>query len=143
MKITEKYNDFTKEELLAECQSRGIEGVASHTKKDDIIAALELNDEQSDKEPSVTAPLPSPEKSNIPNVSAKNVPEVPIEDGGSFKDEDFTDGNYVMRKGDHVGEPFALCKHNPDVYGKTHTLKNNVHFWQGSEEQFRLAFEKA
>lgn len=153
--LTENYDSHTKEELLAECNLRGVEGVSSSSLKADIIAALELNDEQADTEPKVTKPLPSPVASNIPNV-----PKAPIvEDvsSPSYKDEDFDGGIFRMRerisfvdaegnekwKGTlHPGEVFALCKHNPDVYGRTHSLKNSVHFWEGSESQFQIAFER-
>lgn len=55
------------------------------------------------------------------------------------KDEEFTDG---MFKHSETGEPYALCKHEPDTYGNTHSLKNSAHFWQGREKEFRATFEK-
>lgn len=140
--ITESYESHTKDELLAEAETRGVEGVNHSSLKADIIAALELNDEQSDKAPKVTPPLPAPQASNIPQVSSDEVVSDEV-DGIVFRDEDFTDGHYVMRKGAHVGETFALYKHEPDTYAKTHSLKNSQHFWQGNEAEFAVAFEKA
>lgn len=162
-RITENYNDFTKEELLAECQSRGIEGVDSHTLKADIIAALELNDEQNKEsktdEPAPNTLPPKPVESNIPHIGTPNVDNIPTVESGDVapKNEDFTDGQFTMRpyvtrinaEGVerrettlHPGEPFALCKHEPDTYGRTHSLKNSLHFWQGTEGAFQLYFEK-
>lgn len=158
-RITENYDDFTKEELLAECAFRGIEGVNSSTLKADIVAALDLNDEQRNEsgvtdEPETTAPLPAPGKSNIPHVE---IPKVVDKAQPTFTDDDFTGGMFVMRhyiarmdsEGNekrettlYPGELFALCKHDPDTYGRTHSLKNTVHFWQGSEAQFQATFEK-
>lgn len=160
-RITENYDDHTKEELLAECVARGIEGVNSSTLKADIVAALELSDEQNQESkteepaPHATPPLVSPEALNIPQV--KNIPDVVDASSPSYKDKDFTGGlfkmrNYVSRvnsEGREVrettlypGESFALCQHDPDVYGRTHSLKNSLHFWEGSESQFQMYFEK-
>ncbi len=162
-RITEKYDDFTKEELLAECHARGIEGVNTSTLKADIVAALELNDEQNAEsktdEPAPNPPLPAPVKSNIPHIGTPGIDNIPkVESGANApKDEDFTDGQFKMRAyvtrinsgGDeqkeytlYPGELFALCKHDPDTYGRTHSLKNSLHLWQGSEGQFQMYFEK-
>lgn len=161
-RITENYNDFTKEELLAECHARNIEGVNASSLKADIVAALELNDEQksesgAEEDLKTTPPLPAPVKSNIPQVTP--IPEV--ENDGysrSLKDEDFTGGTFKMRERIattnsegvqkwqgtlYPGEVMALCVHEPNTYGRTHTLKNNLHQWEGSEMQFQVLFEKA
>lgn len=139
--ISGSYASHTKEELLAEVKLRGIEGIQASSLKDDIVAALELNDEQADKEPAVTPPLPPPIASNIPQITEDEV-STESTDGIVFRDEDFSDGIYVMRKGLHVGEEFALFRHPKDTYERTHSLKNSKHFWQGKEEEFTSSFEK-
>jgi hypothetical protein len=136
--ITSDYDSNTKEELLNEASSRGLD-VNSHTSKADIIAALELSDEGPAQPPE---PLPKiPLATPIPQVTLQEK-DIPLENGGAPKDEEFTDGIFVKAEGDFSGEDFALCIHPPDTYGKTHSLKNSLHFWQGTKEEFRKTFEK-
>lgn len=149
------YESLTKEHLLAEANGRGVEGVKSSMSKADIIAALQLDDEQGDKGPVVAPPLPAPVVSNIPFVAK---PEIITAEEKCIPDSDFTDGLWKMRErvpyaasdGEqkwrgtlHPGEVFALCIHPEDNYQRTHSLKNTVHFWQGKESDFVLNFEKA
>lgn len=139
-KITEKYADHTKDELLVEAKSRGIESVNTSTLKDDIVAALELDDEDTKGPEQPSEPLPKLKASPIPQVAA--IPEVSdVSTGGTPKDEDYTDGIFVKRKGDWQGEEFALAIHEPDTYGRTHSCKNSLHFWQGNEDEFDAAFK--
>lgn len=163
MKITGNYPDYTKEELLAECATRGIEGVDSNTLKADVVAALELSDEQNKE--SGTEEIrpndqpPAPMESNIPHVGIPNVDNIPNAKDGDIppQDADFTGGLFKMRpfvirfdsEGNekkegtlHPGEVFALCIHPPNTYGRTHSLKNSLHYWEGSEGQFNQCFEK-
>jgi len=86
-------------------------------------------------------PLPPLEPSLLPQVEEKVV-EIPLAEGGAPKDNEFTDGIYRMKEGNHAGEDFALCIHEPDTYGKTHSAKNSLNFWQGNEKEFKSAFEK-
>lgn len=164
-RITENYNDHTKEELLEECHARGVDGVNTSSLKADIVAALELSDEQKQNsgadgpEESELPPSglpPKPVVSNIPQVT--KIPEVNPIDSPHYKDEDYTGGLFKMRaqvsthdsEGNekrestlYPGEAFALCVHEPDTYGRTHSLKNSIHFWEGSLGAFERFFEKA
>jgi len=79
---------------------------------------------------SATNPIPKVEAPAPPLAAEENY----------LTDDKFTDGLYKLRK---TGEPFALCKHAPNSYERTHSAKNSVHFWQGTEDEFNLAFEKA
>jgi hypothetical protein len=82
-----------------------------------------------------------PVPSFLPQVEEKPLPQpLAIEAPG---DNEFHRGLYVMREGHHAGEQFALAIHEPDLYGKTHSLKNSIHFWQGTAEDFRNAFDPA
>ncbi len=191
-RISSNYDDYTKEELIAECDKRGVEGVTHSSLKADIVAALELSDEQIAKA-EVTPPLPAPgevaydemtepdllklcqqmgmkhltdkstkrdmiaainarEKQDEQDAAGKEFPEgkpdVAVPEGEVVKSNPplNTDYNmskvYVMKEGNHIGEEFVLCVHEPDTYERTHSLRNKDHFWQGNEKQFRIAFEK-
>ncbi len=54
----------------------------------------------------------------------------------TYADSDFC-GLYRHEKDDEL---YALCVHEPDGYERT--LKNTVHFWQGTHAQFKATFEK-
>lgn len=155
--ITTNYSAYSKEELLAECAQRNIEGVNADSSIQDVEAALQLNDEQANKAPSVTPPLPDPVASNIPFVGRPEAPKVAAHEIPP-QDADFTEGLYKMRsyvsridaEGNekrestlHPGEVFALCIHPANTYGRTHSLKNSLHYWEGSIGQFEAYFEKA
>lgn len=136
--ITSDYDSHTKEELLEECSLRGIDGVNTSTLKADIIAALELSDEDA---PKTTAPLPPPEESPLPVVARKD--SVINSEPGQPLDHEYTDGIFVKRTGAAAGEPFALCIHAANDFGITHTAKNTAHTWSGTEAEFRQEFDKA
>lgn len=84
------------------------------------------------------APLPPLKSSNIPQVEKIEEAETGHDGGVNPVDDDFTDGIFEMN-----GEKYALCIHEADIYGNTHTLKNSVHFWQGKEADFNTNFKKA
>lgn len=86
-------------------------------------------------------PLPEIKASPIPFVAAEMIEEAKSLENAP-KDEDFIDGLFVMKQGYHVGEEFALCIHEPNTYGRTHTLRNTQHQWEGTKKEFRQAFEK-
>ena len=137
MRIKSDYENHTKEDLLTEAEKRGLDVPAS-TLKADVVAALQLSDEPAkDPEPEQPpAPLPPLEASSIPQVEI-SLEEKAHDQYVTPKDEEYTGGIYMM--GD---EPYALCVHEPNGAGKTHTLKNSRHFWQGTLEEFKAAFEK-
>jgi len=83
------------------------------------------------------APLPPVAPSPIPQVEVLPPPLLAEED--YLTDDMFTGGTWNDRKSK---QPFALCIHKADVYERTHTLKNSANFWQGTEEQFIMKFEK-
>lgn len=56
------------------------------------------------------------------------------------EDQHFTAGLF-KKKSD--GETYALCKRGPDSIDRTHHLKNSLHYWHGTEADFKDQFEKA
>lgn len=83
-------------------------------------------------------PLPAIKVSPIPVVEKKPEVETGFDACKVPDDENFTDGLY-----EKDGETYALCIHKPDGYGCTHTLKNTLHTWQGTKEQFNAEFTRA
>lgn len=79
-------------------------------------------------------------KEKAPNIPV--VEESPVESDvpKGASDEDYKDGQFVDRE---TNEKFALCIHDADDYGRTHSLKNSLHFYQCTEEEFRQKFDKA
>lgn len=76
-----------------------------------------------------------------PNLPVVDTKEVEIkETSNGPRDEDFTRGNF---KDKETGEVFALAIHEPDDYFRTHSLKNSAHFFQCTESEFRLRFDRA
>ncbi len=134
MKITENYEKHSKDELIAEADSRGLD---SSGNKADIIAALELSDEKEPEQP--PAPLPPLKASPIPQVDKAPVAETGSDPCPYITDDRFTDGVFIRHSD---GEQYALCIHDSDGYGQTHTARNSVHQWQGKAEQFNAAFTK-
>lgn len=135
MRIKSDYETRTKEDLLAEANLRGLD-VSTSTLKADIIAALQLSDEPKVDQP--PAPLPPLKASLIPHVEAIPTIETGLDACTPPSDDEFTDGLHTLD-----GELYALCVHDPDGYGNTHTLKNNIHFWQGKEVDFNATFKRA
>lgn len=85
------------------------------------------------------APLPPLKASLIPQVD-----KTPIATNGSdpcpyITDDRFTDGIW-NRVSD--GEDYALCIHDADGYGNTHTARNSEHQWQGRAADFNTAFNR-
>ena len=129
------YKSLHKDELLKLVDDRQTQGVNTHANKSDLIAALELQDEQTRQDEAGQGFPDAPKFADVPEgeVVKSNPP----------KNTDFNTGKvFVMKEGNHIGEEFFLAVHEPDTYERTHTLKNKEHFWQGSEKQFRAAFEK-
>lgn len=154
MKIIENYDSHTKEELLSEIHDRGIDGITMPATKSDMIAALALDDETAPESPipgtpkapdfknepeQPPAPLPPLKASPIPQVESDPVTETGIDACAIPPDEEFTDGIYI-NKDDKM--KYALCKHPPDGYGRTHSLKNSKKTWQGNAAEFNATFEK-
>lgn len=76
-----------------------------------------------------------------PNLPVVEVKETTIkETSNGPRDEDFTRGKF---KDKETGEIFALAVHEPDDYFRTHSLKNSAHFFQCTESEFRLRFDRA
>jgi hypothetical protein len=127
-----EYPKLTKDELLAEVAKRGTEGrkleVSAADKKEDIVSALELDDEAKENEAASNA------ASGIPNVEKKE-PVLPSE---SLVPTEYK-GIYVNSEN---GEPYGLAVVENEPSGKTHFCKNSVHFWQGTKEEFKAQFDK-
>lgn len=133
--ITANYDSHTKDELLAECELRGIGEVSPASLKADIVAALALDDESGLSQPK--PPLPPITASPIPQVPKTNLPEVGLDACQIPEDGLFVDGIYTMD-----GEDYALCIHDADGAGRTHSLKNSVHTWQGTKAEFNDKFTR-
>lgn len=127
--------DMSKDELLAEVAHRNKTGGSlqstAATNKADILAELELDTE---------AQAPAQEPSNLPKGHIPGLPEIPADTlMQAPTDEMYTDGEYVQKSN---GEVFALCIHEPDGYGKTHSLKNQAHTVQVNEGEFDAQFRE-
>ena len=70
--------------------------------------------------------------SDIAEIAADNLTIFPL-------DEQFTDVPYK-----HVesGRLFFLAVTEPNIYGRTHFLKNKKEAWEGTAKAFRATFEK-
>ncbi len=55
------------------------------------------------------------------------------------KDEQFTD---VLYRHIENGRMFFLAVTEPNIYGRTHFLKNKKEVWEGTVKAFRETFEK-
>lgn len=83
------------------------------------------------------APLPELKASPIPQIERKEAAETGHDSCKLPCDEDHTHGIFTAD-----GEDYALCIHEPDGYGNTHTLKNSLHLWQGKEAEFNAKFSR-
>lgn len=60
-------------------------------------------------------------------------------------EEEGYEGSYkhiAFRGTKEADEAFGLKVDASDPRGKTHQLKSQLHFWEGTEEEFRANFEK-
>lgn len=78
---------------------------------------------------------PKAPESTLPQVEAKSLPVVP---GSALPDGAYS-GVYINNQD---GEPYALAVVRDDPEGKTHKAKNNVHFWEGTAQEFKDRFDK-
>lgn len=85
------------------------------------------------------APLPPLVASPIPQVEKTPVAETGSDPSPYIPDDRFVNGVWI-RQSD--GEEYALCIHEPDGYGQTHTARNSVHQWQGGAAAFNAAFQR-
>lgn len=126
--ITENYDSHSKEDLLAEVTSRQKSGsklaVTSASPKADIVAALESDDAGG------TTGHPTPVIRSAPATRELSA-TLP-------RPEDYK-GEYV--KNDD-GETYGLAIIENDPLGRTHKLQNDVHFWEGTKDEFKQQFEK-
>lgn len=136
-RITENYNAHNKDELVAESNARKLEGVNTSSSKSDVIAALELSDEQSSDSSSETKDNTGHETPIIRSTplvpSTKNEPALV-----QPKEKDYK-GSYVKTDD---GEEYGLAVVESDPLGKTHKLRNEEHFWEGTKDEFKAQFEK-
>lgn len=156
------YESQLKDALQTEADKRelAVEGTGANgaITKDDLVMALQIDDETQPDEPNQPpAPLPELKASLIPQVGLPSCPkvadsEVPPQDdefvNGTYKMRSFisrvdSDGNEKRESTIHPGESFALCIHPANTYGRTHSLKNSLHYWEGTIGQFEAFFEKA
>jgi len=159
-RITKDYANHNKEELLAEINARKIEGghtMATH--KEDMIAALALDDEEKATAPDPVKPTetkaPEPAKQTPAEIAApkvhapvpSNIPDVALPKTDAVRvfnqppPHELYKGEYVELS---TQEPYALAVLDKSQVenDKTHFLKNRVHFHQLTEAEFRAQFEK-
>lgn len=122
-----------KEELLAEVEKRRAIGrdiqLDDNPTIADLEAALALDDDDAaDHIDKAENNLPEGVKNDLPDGPSDSMPS----------NSEFS-GRYTMKGSD---EEFALAVVENDPRGRTHKLKNKVHFWEGSEQEFRLNFDK-
>jgi hypothetical protein len=75
--------------------------------------------------------------SNIPFVERK---ELVLPNSHPLPPDSAYTGRYRNRDD---GELYASAIVENDPLGRSRKCKNTVHFWEGSEKEFNLAFEKA
>jgi len=77
------------------------------------------------------------EKTQAELAKAKAAPLLIAQPSASDLDE-YKDGTFK----NSAGEEFKLKIVEDAEDGRTHKLKNNEHFWEGTKEQFKAEFEK-
>lgn len=156
-RITEDYSSHTKDELIAEIDARRTEGRTidgnTGTLKDDLVAALDLDDHAKDKEKPTPEKPPAKPKTPViadapanPLVEASNIPtveEVPLPAHLEFRPPAIKDyaGEYVRSDGS-TPELFALAINKDAPDGKTHFLLNSLHFDNVTPEEFRAKYDE-
>lgn len=138
------YDTKSKDDLLAIAKARGLP-VTQQTNKSEIITALEEDDKVTeDAATAIQPPSPLPPKtvSQIPYVKPADSPD--FINPAQPLDHEYTEGIFIKNDGAAKGEEFALCVSEPDSYHYhcTHFLKNTVHFWSGTKEQFKQQFDR-
>lgn len=129
------YSKLKKDELLDEVAKRNAAGrelgVDSSSTKEDIIASLQIDDDDAE------ANTKSLDDGNLPEGDRNNIPDVALP-GAVPKNSDYK-GRY---KNKNDGETYALVVVEDDPNGNTHKLKNTAHYFEGSEEDFKANFDK-
>jgi hypothetical protein len=159
MSTSPKYNysGLTSAELWQQIRTRqklGVgkfEGITDKSPNDDMVNALIANDEERQSTEQV---LPEG-TSKLPKLARAEYVRQPMP--GIPTPDKFRHG-HARRDFSHIGVPdpanpkkqifpklkdgetFAVCKHEPDSYGRTVTCMNSVHTWQGTETEFRQFF---
>lgn len=134
------YDGLSKEDLQSEVDLRGIKdisgtGANAAVLKDDLILALDLDDESSASDPKDQDPAHADLKkvATADGVTAREVPS----DLGEYQ------GSYKMVDGGFPDEVFGLKVLDGDVrHNKTHLAKSPIRFGDYTKEEFRLLFEK-
>jgi hypothetical protein len=124
-----KYDNLSRKQALDVANSRNDQGanIDLNGSVHDLRAALELDDEAR-VQPAPPSNLPVIEQ---PEIVERSEPAQPL-------DHEYVHGLFVHRDS---GEKYALCIHAPNSYDKTHTAKNTARTWQGTDAEFRLAFD--
>lgn len=126
-RITTNYGANTKELLFAEIEARRAEGSPNFEEidlsdtKDALLTALKADD---DMKAQVAAGEP---------VAAKRENNPVAPGANEYKD------SYLSNVD---GEIYGLCVVPEDHLGRTHKLRNDAHFWEGSIREFKATFEK-
>lgn len=129
------YSKLKKDELLDEVSKRNAAGrelgVDAGSTKEDIIASLQMDDDDaaSHVEEEETGDLPEGDRNNLTAIAVS--PSQP-------KNSEYK-GRYVNK---NDGETYALAVVLDDPYDNTHKLKNTAHFWEGTESAFKANFDK-
>lgn len=135
-RITSNYASNNKPDLLTEVEARknehspNFDGISDSTLKDDIVAALNLDDEH--------------KASEATRVSTEGLPEVeddlPV---GELVEElppaSAYKGRYRQKKD---GRVYALAIVDDFIRGRTHKARNTKYFWEGTKSEFEDQFVK-
>ncbi len=102
--------------------------------KDKATPATELTQPPEPLPPLIPSPLPIIKKEEDA-PSARQLGDAP-------REEEYS-GLFVHIHDDPMkGEEFALAVVSDDPRGRTHFARNSIHMWNGTEEEFKLQFEK-
>ena len=137
------YSSLTKDELLAEIDNRRalgrtIDGTSA-TLKNDLIAALELDDAANQPQASDEAVTADP-LADLPGEKPDPFADLPATPSDLPANSEYKGAKTFRNIND--GEVYALVIKKDAADGKTHFLKNKRHFDNCTTEEFRARYDK-
>lgn len=155
--LTSNYAGWTGAQLWQQIRVRQsfdsglFEGIHDQSPSDKMVNALITDDERRvnarPELPDGTSMLPDLKRSESVYVPSPGIPTREMfrhgharRDFGHIPVPDKKDPKKTTLPKVANGEHFAVCRHEPDTYGKTVTCMNQIHTWQGTEAEFRQFF---
>lgn len=135
-RISTNYAANNKADLLIEVEARknehspNFDGINQDSLKDDIVAALNLDDEHKATEATAASTAGLPEVDE-PLPIGELVEELPP--ASAYK------GRYRQKKDQRV---YALAVVDDFLRGRTHKARNTRYFWEGTKAEFEAQFVK-